>query len=109
MSQKIFLAFAVVPDGGFSVYSNPEIDKLISEARGTVDDTRRGEIIKKAVRMAHEDVPIIPICNLIAVYEMKKDIDFTPTQKYPFDIVLVKDIVVKRVAGSVATRFLFML
>ena len=90
-----FLDILLSSDGGFSVYSNPEFDKVIAEARGAMDNIKRAEVIKKAVRIAHHDGAVIPIFNTVAIYGMKKDIDFMPTQKYPFDVVLIKDITVK--------------
>lgn len=82
-------------DGGFSVYYNPEADKVILEARGTWDDTKRGDLIKKAVRMIHEDVATIPIFNVVNVYAMKKNIDFKPTQKWLMDLLLAKDVTMR--------------
>jgi hypothetical protein len=37
----------------------------------------------------------IPICDIVAFYAMKKNIDFTPTKGILFDLVLVKDVVMK--------------
>jgi peptide/nickel transport system substrate-binding protein len=82
-------------EGGFSVYYNPEFEKVAAEAKATINDTKRAEVIKKAVRILLEDVPSIPIFNNVAVYAMKKNIDFKPTQKYNMDLVLVKDITTK--------------
>jgi hypothetical protein len=35
--------------------------KLIAEARATVDDRKRAELIKKGVKLVYEEVPTIPI------------------------------------------------
>jgi peptide/nickel transport system substrate-binding protein len=82
-------------DGANSLYSNPDLDKVISEAAATVDDTKRAELIKKAQRIIYEEVAVIPIYSYVANYVAKKNIDFTPTKKFQFDVVLVKDITVK--------------
>ena len=95
VEPTFILDIILTTEGGFSVYSNPEFDKVVAEARGTVNDAKRGELIKKAVKIAHEDVPHIPICNIVSVYAMKRNIDFTPTLKFSFDLVLVKDITMK--------------
>ncbi len=81
--------------GGFSPYSNPELDEVIAQARATVDDSKRAKLIQKAVRIIQEDVASIPIFNVIPVYAMKKNIDFTPTQKIVHDLVLVKDVTIR--------------
>lgn len=90
-----FLDMLLSSDGGFSVYSNPEFDKVIAEARITLDDARRKELIMKAVRIAHEEAAAIPIYNSVSLYAMKKNIDFVPTQKYPFDVVFVRNITIR--------------
>jgi peptide/nickel transport system substrate-binding protein len=82
-------------DGGFSYYTTPELEKITAEAATTVDDGKRGELIKRAVKIVQEDVPSIPIFNNVAVYAMKKNVDFTPTQKYFQDLTLIKDITIK--------------
>jgi peptide/nickel transport system substrate-binding protein len=81
--------------GGFSMYSNPELDKIIAEAKATVDDKKRAELIKKGTRIVCEDVATIPIYNTVTFYGMKKNIDFLPTQKYNQDLMLVKDVTMK--------------
>ena len=91
--ESLFMYFT--KDGGFSFYFNPEAEKVIQEAKTTMDDAKRGELIKKAVRIVNDDVATIPVFNSVIVYGMKKNIDFKPTEKFMFDIVYVKDITVK--------------
>jgi peptide/nickel transport system substrate-binding protein len=81
-------------EGGYSIYSNPELDKTVAQARATVDDPKRGELIKKAARMAHDDVATIALYNIVAFYAMKENIDFKPTQKYLADLMYIKDVTV---------------
>jgi ABC-type transport system substrate-binding protein len=90
-----FLDLFFSGDGGFSLYDNPELDKIIAEAKTSVDEVKRGELIKKAVRLIHEEVPTIPIYNTVSVYVMKKNVDFKPTLRHTHDLVLVKDITVR--------------
>jgi peptide/nickel transport system substrate-binding protein len=82
-------------EGGFSSYYNPELDKVIADARATVDDVKRGELIRKGVKIVHEEVASIPIFNMIPVFALKKNVDFKPTQKNLHDLILVKDITLK--------------
>lgn len=77
--------------GPISVYNNPELDAMNAEAVQIVDEQKRGEMIRQMVRMIHEDVPSFPIYNNVAVYSMKDNVDFTPTEGFNFDLVLVKD------------------
>jgi peptide/nickel transport system substrate-binding protein len=81
--------------GGAPLWSHPEVDKMVAEARATIDDKKRAELIKKAVRIIHEEVASIPILTNVCYFGMKKNVHFTPTKKESTDIVLVKDITVK--------------
>ena len=81
--------------GGQSVYSNPEFDKVVAQAKATVDNAKRAELIKKAVRIGYDDVAGIPIFSPVFVYAMQKNVDFKPTQKNAQDLVLVKDITLR--------------
>jgi len=89
------LALYFSKDGAFSLFSNPEIDKITAEAKATINDAKRAELIKKAVAILQEEVPSIPIVNNVTVYGMKNNIEFTPTKKHNMDLILVRDITVK--------------
>jgi peptide/nickel transport system substrate-binding protein len=78
-------------DGPISVYSNPDLDKLNAQAKATVDPVKRADLIREEVRLIQADVPSFPIYNNVTIYAMRKNITFTPTQKYNFDLTLVKD------------------
>ena len=65
---------------------------MIVEATGTVNEGKRAELIRKVAATVHEDVAVIPVYNMIAIYAMKKNIEFAPTQKYAMDLILIKDI-----------------
>jgi peptide/nickel transport system substrate-binding protein len=78
--------------GTYSLYTHPELEKLVAEAISTVDDAKRAEVVKKATRLIHEEVASIPIFNNVSVYVMKKIVDFTPTLGITQDLIYVKDI-----------------
>lgn len=82
-------------EGGMSVYYNPELEKVNAEGRATANDAKRAELIKKAIRIIHEDVGSIPVFNPVSVYAMKKNIDFKPTQEHVHDLVLIKDVTIR--------------
>jgi peptide/nickel transport system substrate-binding protein/oligopeptide transport system substrate-binding protein len=52
-------------DGGknysYSFYSNPEVDKLLQEARSTIDDTERMNLYNEAEKQILADAPCIPV------------------------------------------------
>lgn len=89
-----FMYMLLRTDAGFSQYKNPEMDKLIDSARSTMDEKKRAEIVKKAQRLIIAEAPAFPIYNYIPMYAMKKNIDFKPTEKYPFTLVKVKNITI---------------
>jgi peptide/nickel transport system substrate-binding protein len=90
-----FLSMFFGKGGRFSTYSNPEVTKLIADAKGIVDDTKRGEVIKKIVKILYDDVAAIPIYNTVAVFAMKENIDFKPARNHQMEVILVRDITVK--------------
>jgi len=90
-----FMDLMFSSEGGFSVYSNPQFDKVIAEAKAAVDSKKREALIKDAVRILHEDTASIPLCNAVMIYAAQKNIDFTPTQKHYMELVLVKDVTIK--------------
>jgi peptide/nickel transport system substrate-binding protein len=80
--------------GRFSTYDNPEFTEIVKLARATVDDSKRAELIKKAVRILYDDVAVIPIYNAVAVFALKDNIDFRPTQQHTMELILIKDIII---------------
>ena len=78
-----------------SVYFNPQLDTLIEKIEQTMDDKKRGELLKQAIRMLHEDVASIQIYTSTEVYAMKPNIEFTPTKKNREPLMLIKDVRIK--------------
>jgi peptide/nickel transport system substrate-binding protein len=89
-----FLTQTLSGDGGLSIYYNPEFDKVVAEARATVNDTKRAELIRKAVNIIHDEAPVIPIFMTTTVFVTRETIDFTPTKNY-VDLMLIRDITLK--------------
>ncbi len=59
-------------------YSNAELDALIMEARRTVDDEKRREILQRASKMAIDDYATIPLHFEVTPWAYKSDLKFTP-------------------------------
>lgn len=78
-----------------SVNYNPEFDAVVEECRVTMDDAKRGELIKRAVRIMHEEVFSILIWTHNSVYAMKPNVDFTPTVKATSPLMLIKDVKIR--------------
>jgi len=47
--------------GSYGRYSNPQVDKLYQQARGTVDDTQRYNLYNEAQKLILTDAPCIPV------------------------------------------------
>lgn len=59
-----------------SHYSNPELDKLLSEASTQMDDVARAATLAKASELAMADFAMLPIHFEHSVWAMKKDVSF---------------------------------
>jgi peptide/nickel transport system substrate-binding protein len=63
-----------------TAYSNPELDRLIDEAARTVDRDAREELLHRAMRVAVEDLPHIPLHYQVDLYGMSRDLEWYPRQ-----------------------------
>lgn len=57
-------------------YSNPELDKLYLQAMGTLDDSKRSQLLQQAVKIALADMPNIPLHWESGVWAFRKGIDY---------------------------------
>ncbi|MFY0804532.1 glutathione ABC transporter substrate-binding protein [Peribacillus frigoritolerans] len=79
--------------GNSSFYSNPEVDKLIENARKESDGDKRKELYSKAQAIEREEVPYVPIRNYehLAVYGgTVKGLWLNPANYLMLDDVTVK-------------------
>jgi peptide/nickel transport system substrate-binding protein len=79
-------------NGNISVYDNPAFEKILNEAITTMDDTKRAELVKKVVRIIHDDVASFPVYNNVALFAMKKNVNFQPILNYNQDRMYVRHI-----------------
>jgi len=75
----VALSFVFASFSPFSTYRNAAFDTLVAQALQTFDVEKRGDLVRQATRILHDDYVSIPIWNSVAVYTMTKNIDFTPT------------------------------
>jgi peptide/nickel transport system substrate-binding protein len=59
-------------------YASAELDALTARAVATLDDGKREELLREAVKMAMDDVAIIPLHQLVNTWAVKKTLDHTP-------------------------------
>lgn len=62
--KQIFHSASAAKGGSnYGSYSNPEVDKLIDQARGELDAKKRGALFKKVYDMIAEDAPYVFMFN----------------------------------------------
>jgi len=59
-------------------YSNPQVDALLGEALGTVDDDKRAALLAQASRTAMDDYGVLPLHFDVTTWAMRKDLAYTP-------------------------------
>ncbi len=64
-------------------YSNAQVDKLINEALGTVDDPKRAALLAQATEVAIDDVGIIPLHYQVNTWALRRGFTYKPrTDEY---------------------------
>jgi peptide/nickel transport system substrate-binding protein len=72
-----------------STYNNPDFDTIVNQVYSTMDEAKRSDLIKQALRIKYDDVATIPLWSMVEVYGMKKNIDFTPTRGGPTSTLMM--------------------
>src|SRR4051794_26322416 len=57
-------------------YSNPELDALTARAAATIDDKAREALLRQAVKLAMDDVAIIPLFQLVNSWALRKGLAY---------------------------------
>ncbi len=60
----------------WSHYSNPELDRLVTDASKTQDDAKRADMLQRAGNMAMADYAILPLQFEMTVWAMKQDLRY---------------------------------
>ncbi|MDY3291976.1 MAG: ABC transporter substrate-binding protein, partial [Parolsenella sp.] len=61
MDNFLYPLFATGADNNYGNYSNPEVDKAISEARAIPDDKEREAKYQEIDKMIGDDMPVVPL------------------------------------------------
>ncbi|MGG5808901.1 ABC transporter substrate-binding protein [Falsiroseomonas sp. CW058] len=62
-----------------SGYSSPALDALTARATSTLDDTAREALLREGVRMAMEDVAVIPLYQMTNIWAARRGIAYEPS------------------------------
>jgi len=71
-------------------YSNPEVDKLLGQALGTINDEKRAAILAQASRIAMADYGVLPLHFEMTTWAMRKELAYTPRVDQNTQAMLVK-------------------
>jgi len=78
-----------------SFYDNPMYDKLMNEARVTIDDKKRNKLYQKIDLIITEDMPIIPIYQYATVRMVKTRVGGYPKVN-PLDTIYTRHLYLKK-------------
>jgi peptide/nickel transport system substrate-binding protein len=59
-------------------YSNAQVDALLEQAFGTIDDGKRAALLAQASRIAMADYGVLPLHFEMTTWAMRKDLSYTP-------------------------------
>jgi peptide/nickel transport system substrate-binding protein len=62
----------------FMGYSNPRLDELIERSGATLDTAQRRSLLQAAVRLAMEELPLVPLWERPLVYGVRDGTTWTP-------------------------------
>jgi peptide/nickel transport system substrate-binding protein len=65
-------------DTVWSNYNNPEMDRLLDEARSTLDSAAREPLYKQALQILHDDMAGVPLWEQMAIYGLSKRLQWQP-------------------------------
>jgi len=65
-------------EGSQAAYSNPELDKLVNDARTETDLAKREDMYHQAVQIVYDDAVVVPLVNLKDIYGMSPKLEWTP-------------------------------
>ena len=60
----------------WSGYSNPRVDELLERGFASVDDRRRQELAREAMRLAMQDYAVIPLHHQIAIWALRRGLSY---------------------------------
>jgi ABC-type transport system substrate-binding protein len=58
----------------WSLYNNPEMDRLLDTAQFSLDPKERAKALIEAQKKSVEDVPVVPIANQMGFFGYKKNL-----------------------------------
>ena len=74
--DRILVAYGQT-GGRLSLYSNPELDKLINDERAELDEKKRETILKQIGQHMHENAVLVPIAQQNWIFGVSPKLEYT--------------------------------
>jgi peptide/nickel transport system substrate-binding protein len=71
-------------------YSNAQVDALLEQALGTIDDAKRAALLAEASRIAMADYALLPLHFEMTTWAMRKDLTYIPRVDQATQAMMVK-------------------
>jgi peptide/nickel transport system substrate-binding protein len=91
----IGLNMAYISTSNFAIYANKDLDAVITKIANASDPNERATLIKQSIKILNDDLPDVPILNVVTVDMMKSNVNFAPHLYSGMGIINVKDITLK--------------
>lgn len=62
----------------YTSYSNPNLDELLTKALATVDDKQREQLLADAMKVAVDDIALVPLHYEVTSWAMRKGLGYEP-------------------------------
>jgi peptide/nickel transport system substrate-binding protein len=62
----------------YAYFSTPELDALLEQGRGTLDEARRKEAYSKAQKLLHDEAAVLFLWSLSGIWGVSKNVDWQP-------------------------------
>jgi peptide/nickel transport system substrate-binding protein len=72
------LSVLFTSEGSQAAYANPEVDRLVTEARTETDTAAREDMYHQAVQMIYDDAACVFLLNLDDIYGMSQSLEWQP-------------------------------
>jgi len=91
---NLYASTQIPPNGQNDLrYVNPEVTRLLAQARETLDRAKQTALLKRAQMIVAEECPTFPLVQSEDLYALNSDLKgFDPNENAPFDFMMQVDI-----------------
>jgi ABC-type transport system substrate-binding protein len=70
-------------------FSSPKLDGLIDRASALIDAATRLDLIQQAVKLTEDEVPAVPLFEVVRVWGHARDVSFQPRPDGRIDLTAI--------------------